>query len=384
MALRSTALGSCSKSSTGSVNSCVRTLMFVTSAIRRMKRKAAGTMPTAMATVRSTRTVSRKVVSSTATSLFGARNSEMNVRHSLMWKATTTRIAASVARGMSAAQRPKKSVIRSSVMAWVIPATGVRPPFFTFVAVRAIAPVAGIPPNSGDAIFATPCATSSMFERWRPPIMPSATTAESSDSTAASSAIVKAGPASAWMTGIDRCGKRGCGRAAGTAQVTDLAREDDQRDAARESDRHWVGNELDRGAEAEQAEGDEDEAGHERRDDEPVDAVLLHDSRHDHHERARRPPDLDARAAQQRDEETGDDGGIESALGTEPARDRERNRERQRDDADDDAGDQVPGKLLPVVVLDGGEKLGDEHGAEKILNSRMHSISALALLLTLQ
>src|SRR3989475_2270934 len=169
-----------------------------------------------------------------------------------------------------------------------------------------------------------------------------------------------------------------------TEQVTDLAREDDQRDAARESDRHRVGNELDRGAEAEQAEGDEDEAGHERRDDEPVDAVLLHDSRHDHHERARRPPDLDARAAQQRDEETGDDGGIESALGTEPARDRERNRERQRDDADDDAGDQVPGKLLPVVVLDGGEKLGDEHGAEKILNSRMHSISALALLLTLQ
>ena len=33
-------------------------------------------------------------------------------------------------------------------------------------------------------MFATPCATSSMFERWRPPIMPSATTAESSDSTA--------------------------------------------------------------------------------------------------------------------------------------------------------------------------------------------------------
>src|SRR2546429_13197 len=99
--------------------------MFVTSAMRRIKRKAASTMPTSMATVRSTRTVSRKVVSSTATSLFGARNSEMNVRHSLMWKATTTRIAASVARGMSAAQRPKKSVIRSSVMAWVIPAAGV-------------------------------------------------------------------------------------------------------------------------------------------------------------------------------------------------------------------------------------------------------------------
>ena len=55
--------------------------------------------------------------------------------------------------------------MRSNASACVIPATGVRPPFFTFVAVRAIAPVAGIPPKSGDAMFATPCATSSMFER---------------------------------------------------------------------------------------------------------------------------------------------------------------------------------------------------------------------------
>ena len=85
----------------------------------------------------------------------------------------------------------------SSVSACIIPAIGVRPPFFTFVAVRAIAPVAGMPPKSGDTMFATPCATSSMFERCRPPIMPSATTAESSDSIAPSSAMVNAGPTSA-------------------------------------------------------------------------------------------------------------------------------------------------------------------------------------------
>ncbi len=97
---------------------------------------------------------------------------------------------------MSAAHRPKNSVMSSSVSAWVIPATGVRPPFLTFVAVRAIAPVAGMPPKSGVTMFATPCATSSMLERWRPPIIPSATTAESSDSTAPSSAIVNAGPTS--------------------------------------------------------------------------------------------------------------------------------------------------------------------------------------------
>ncbi len=79
-----------------------------------------------------------------------------------------------------------------------------------FVAVRAIAPVAGMPPNSGDTMLATPCATSSMFERCRPPIMPSATTADSSDSIAASIAIVNAGPTSAVT-----CGERTSAAAAG-------------------------------------------------------------------------------------------------------------------------------------------------------------------------
>src|SRR5436190_353009 len=62
-------------------------------------------------------------------------------------------MAASVAIGISPAQRPKNSVMRSSVTACIIPATGVRPPFLTLVAVRAMAPVAGIPPNSGPTMF---------------------------------------------------------------------------------------------------------------------------------------------------------------------------------------------------------------------------------------
>ena len=43
----------------------------------------------------------------------------------------------------------------SSVMAWTMPATGDRAPFLMFVAVRAIAPVAGMPPKIGLAMFAT-------------------------------------------------------------------------------------------------------------------------------------------------------------------------------------------------------------------------------------
>ena len=60
-----------------------------------------------------------------------------------------------------------------------MPATGPRAPARTLVAVRAIVPVTQMPPNSAEAILATPCATSSQFERWRRPVMPSATTADS-------------------------------------------------------------------------------------------------------------------------------------------------------------------------------------------------------------
>ena len=74
-------------------------------------------------------------------------------------------------------------------MAWMIPATGVRPPLLMFVAVRAMAPVAGSPPKSGERIFAIPWPISSLFESCFAPIIPSATTAERSDSMAARTAM---------------------------------------------------------------------------------------------------------------------------------------------------------------------------------------------------
>ena len=83
------------------------------------------------------------------------------------------------------------------------------------VAVRAIAPVAGIPPKSGEAMLATPCATSSMLERCRPPIMPSATTAERSDSIAPRAAMAKAGPTSSRASASETNGSTGLGRPEG-------------------------------------------------------------------------------------------------------------------------------------------------------------------------
>ena len=114
--------------------------------------------------------------------------------------------------GIRAAYGMRNTRIRRSTAAWTIPATGLRPPFFMLAAVLAMAPVAGMPPKSADAAFPTPWATSSMLELCFPPIMPSATTQESRDSMAASTAMVMA-------SGITLCtmlklmdGRRNVGR----------------------------------------------------------------------------------------------------------------------------------------------------------------------------
>src|SRR5699024_11396687 len=73
------------------------------------------------------------------------------------------------------------------------PDQGLTAPLLMFVAVRAIAPVAGIPPNKGVMILAKPCPNNSLFDRCCFPVMPSATTAESKDSIPPSMAITKAG-----------------------------------------------------------------------------------------------------------------------------------------------------------------------------------------------
>src|SRR5690554_1201577 len=73
-----------------------------------------------------------------------------------------------------------------------MPATGVLPPALILVAVRAIAPVAGRPPNKEEAILATPCAVTSALGRCFPSIIRSATMADSKDSTPARKAITNA------------------------------------------------------------------------------------------------------------------------------------------------------------------------------------------------
>ena len=76
-------------------------------------------------------------------------------------------------------------------------------------------PVTQIPPNRPEAMLATPCATSSQLERCRLPVMPSATTAESSDSMEPSRAKAKALGSTAMSFSWLSSGRDGIGRVLG-------------------------------------------------------------------------------------------------------------------------------------------------------------------------
>jgi len=96
-----------------------------------------------------------------------------------------------------------------------MPEMGPRAPARTLVAVRAMVPVTQMPPNSAEPILAKPCATSSQLERWRRPVMPSATTADNSDSMAPSSANAIASGNTASTFATENVGNAGKGNSRG-------------------------------------------------------------------------------------------------------------------------------------------------------------------------
>ena len=165
----------------------------VVSAIRFMKSKQAHIKPTSMAIVKSKMMVRKKVIKRTVTSLLGFFINARNERQPLMPYDTTTKTPAKQAIGINLARGIKKRKMSNNTTAWMIPAIGVLPPLFMLVMVRAMAPVAGIPPKRGEAMLAKPCATNSVLESWWSAITPSATVAESKLSMAPRMAMVMAG-----------------------------------------------------------------------------------------------------------------------------------------------------------------------------------------------
>ena len=129
-----------------------------------------------------------------------------------MFQATKSSTPASTASGTCTASGAATRTIASSVAAWTMPATGLVAPARTLVTVRAIVPVAGMPPKNGATMLAMPCAISSWFGSWRLPVVrPSATRAHSSDSTAPRSAIVTVGTNSRCTLSQSKSGQTNAG-----------------------------------------------------------------------------------------------------------------------------------------------------------------------------
>ena len=134
-------------------------------------------------------------------------------------------------------------------------------------------------------------------------------------------------------------------------QIPELAGEDDDGDAGGESHRHRIGNEFDVGAEPQKARGDQKHAGHRGGEDHAVDAVAFGGQRHQHDERAGGPADLKPAAAEQRDDEAADHGGIKPAIRRHARGDRDRHRQRQRHDRHRQAGDHVGAKIRKAIAF---------------------------------
>ena len=134
-------------------------------------------------------------------------------------------------------------------------------------------------------------------------------------------------------------------------QIADLAGEDDDRDAGGKSHRHRIGNELDVGAEPQETRCHQQKAGDRRRQHQAVDPMAVDRRSDQDDERAGRPADLEAAAAQRRDQEAADDRGVEAALRRGAGGDRDRHRQGQRHDRDGEAGHDVGPQRPEAVTL---------------------------------
>lgn len=141
-------------------------------------------------------------------------------------------------------------------------------------------------------------------------------------------------------------------------EIAQLARKDDHGDTGGEADRDRIGNELDVGANAQEARGDQDHARHHGGENDAVDAVPLRRHRDQHDESARRAADLEAAAPEQRHDEAAGDRRVESAIRRHARGDRDRHRQRQRNDRNGEARKDVGAEIRqPITFAPDGDEL---------------------------
>ena len=138
-------------------------------------------------------------------------------------------------------------------------------------------------------------------------------------------------------------------------KVPDLRGKNNDCDAACKTHDHGVGNEFNDGAEFEKAHGHKDDAAHDRRDQEAIHAEFLDYAVNDDHESAGRSADLNAAAAEARDEEAGNDGCHKPLVGGDAGGNGKSNREREGDNAHNNPRNAIGVELGPGIILESGE-----------------------------
>jgi hypothetical protein len=138
---------------------------------------------------------------------------------------------------------------------------------------------------------------------------------------------------------------------AAAEQVLHLAGEDRHRDAGGETGDHRLRHVAHQGAQAQHAGGNQHQSGEQGAQDQAAVAELLDHVEHHRDEGRGGAADLHPRAAQCRDQETRDDGGVQALLRRGAGGNRQRHRERQRDDGNGKAGDQVRAEVCNAVAL---------------------------------
>ncbi|MNS58896.1 hypothetical protein D3C72_918330 [compost metagenome] len=145
--------------------------------------------------------------------------------HSIMRALTPSKMPASTARGICAANGASATSTRAIVTPWTTPEARVLAPARMLTAVRAIAPVAGMPPKNGTARLARPWPMSSRLGSWGlAPERRSATVAESSDSIAPSAASAIAGRTSSPRRAGSKGSQDGMGSPCGIAPMRGTSR----------------------------------------------------------------------------------------------------------------------------------------------------------------
>ena len=177
-------------------------------------------MPSSTATMRSKAIVAPAVIARTNASERVENRTARTLWTSTIRIAVSMSTPASAASGIRATSEPPARTTRTRTSEWTIAETRVRAPARTFTAVRAIAPVAGMPPKRGEARFASPCPNSSRSGSWRAVSdIPSATFADSRLSMAASAATAIAAPKRSCTWPGEMPGNAGIGSESGSAPM---------------------------------------------------------------------------------------------------------------------------------------------------------------------